>query len=137
MSISDLKREIAAGWERTPAAELSYQIIDFMAPLDEQQLRMLTIPVLLDVLEKRQIDADFMAALAILANSSVQILDSKAIFADDDGDEYHLETEEFEEVRRANAFAHPESGELVPNYEAKLIPYFGPSERFLKARSDG
>ena len=86
MSISDLKREIAAGWERTPAAELSYQIIDFMAPLDEQQLRMLTIPVLLDVLEKRQIDADFMAALAILANSSVQILDSKAIFADDDGD---------------------------------------------------
>ena len=107
MSISDLKREIAAGWERTPAAELSYQIIDFMA------------------------------ALAILANSSVQILDSKAIFADDDGDEYHLETEEFEEVRRANAFAHPESGELVPNYEAKLIPYFGPSERFLKARSDG
>lgn len=137
MSISDLKREIAAGWEKTPAAELSFQIIDFMAPLDEQQLRMLTIPVLLEALEKQKVDADFLAALAILANSSVQILDSKAIFADNDCDEYHLETEEFEEVRRANAFVHPESGELVPDFEVKLIPYFGPSARFLRARADG
>lgn len=47
MSVDDLKREVATGWPDIPAGSLALGVIEFMDKLDDQELRMLTIPKLL------------------------------------------------------------------------------------------
>lgn len=137
MSVDDLKREIATGWPDIPAASLALGIVDFMGNLDDQELRMLTIPMLLRASSHESVDPDFLTALAILAGSSVHVLDAKAILTDDRDEEFNLESDELAAARREGSLAHPESGELIEDFEAKLIPYFQSSNRFLKARQDG
>lgn len=137
MSLRQLKDEISEGWPDLAAADLSLRIIEFMAPLDEQELRMLTIPVLLRASGHSEVDRDFLTALAILAGSTVHVLDAKAILTDDSEEEFNLESDDLATARREGALAHPESGELIEDFEAKLIPYFQSSDRFLKARQDG
>jgi len=107
-----------------------------MAPLDEQELRMLTIPTLLRASGRDRIDRDFLTALAILAGSSVHVLDARAILTDESEEEFDLDGEELATARREGSLPHPESGKLIDDFEAKIIPYFQSSDRFLKVRMD-
>jgi hypothetical protein len=137
MSVDDIKREVVEGWRDIPAADISLRIIDFMARLRDQELRMLTIPTLLEATGREDVDTDFLAALAILVSSTVHVLDAKAFLCEDEEQEVHLDAKELAEARREGALEHPESGELIEDFEDRLIPYFESSPRFLEARADG
>lgn len=136
MSIDDLKHEVAEGWPDIPAAAFALGIIDFMGQLDDQELRMLTIPTLLQAAGRDEISQEFLAALAILAGSSVHVLDAKAFYSEEDDEEFHVDAAELATARHTGSLEHPDTGELIEDFESKLIPYFESSERFLKARTD-
>lgn len=136
MSIENFKREVAEGWPDIPAAALALGIIEFMGQLDDQELRMLTIPTLLRSVGCDEVTQEFLAALAILVSSTVHVLDAKAFYSEDDDNEFHVDASELAVARRTGAMEHPATGELIENFESKLIPYFESSERFLRARTD-
>lgn len=136
MSVRQLMDEISRGWPGLAAAELSLRIVEFMAPLKEQELRMLTIPTLLKASGHDQVDRDFLTALAILAGSSVHVLDAKAILTDEFAEEFDIESKELAAARREGSLAHPENGKLIADFEDRLIPYFESSDRFLQARQN-
>jgi hypothetical protein len=136
MSVEDIKSEVAEGWSGIPAADLSLRIIDYMTPLEDQELRMLTIPTLLRATGRENVDAEFLASVAILVSSTIHVLDAKAFFCDDDG-EVHVDTQELAEARQRGTLEHPTSGELIDDFEDRLILYFQSSKRFLKARAHG
>ena len=137
MSIDDLKREVAQGWPEIPAASLALGIIEFMGGLDDQELRMLTIPRLLEAVGRSQVNQEFLAALAILVSSTVHALDAKAFLFEKEGLEVHVDAQELATARRTGSLEHPETGELIEDFESRLIPYFESSERFLEARAHG
>ncbi len=137
MSLDDLKREVAEGWPDVPAASLALGIIEFMGQLSDQELRMLTIPRLLECVGRSQVDQPFLASLAILVSSTVHVLDAKAFFCEEEGLEVHVDAQELATARRLGSLEHPETGELIEDFEARLIPYFESSPRFLEARAHG
>jgi hypothetical protein len=136
MSVDDLKREVAEGWPNMPAATYALGIIDFMQTLDDQELRMLTVPILMHAVDCAEVNHEFLAALAILAGSTVHVLDAKALYTEDDEEEFGLDAGELAEARRTGFLEHQSSGELIEDFESKLIPYFESSERFLEARTN-
>lgn len=136
MSVDDLKREVNEGWPDIPAGSLALGIIEFMGPLSNQELRMLTIPRLLEAVGRTQVDQEFLAALAILVSSTVHVLDPKA-FLYEEGAEFHIDAQELATARQLGSLEHPETGELIEDFEARLIPYFESSPRFLEARAHG
>lgn len=136
MSIEEIKIELKDGWHDVPAADLALCIIDFMAKLDDQELRMLPIPLLLEVSGRKEPDPEFFAALAILVSSTIHVLDAKAFYTEEEDHEFHIDTKELARARREGELVHPESGALIDDFESKLIPYFESSGRFLAARSD-
>lgn len=136
MSIDDLKRDVAEGWPDIPAATLAQGIIDFMGKLNKQELRMLTLPTLLQAIGRDQVNQEFLAALAILASSRVHALDAKAFYCEEDDEEFHVDATELATARSIGSLVHPTTGELIDDFESKLIPYFESSQRFLKARND-
>ena len=97
---------------------------------------MLTVPTLLHAVGCEEVDQECLAALAILAGSTVHVLDAKAFYSQDDSEEFHVDAAELAITRRSGLLEHPETGELIEDFESKLIPYFESSERFLKARTD-
>lgn len=135
MSVNDLKREVAEGWPDIPAASLALGIIGFMDHLRDQELRMLTIPRLLEAVGRRQVDQEFLAALAILISSTVHVLDAKAFLYGEGGSEVHVDAQGLATARQHGSLVHPETGELIENFEERLIPYFESSPRFLEARA--
>lgn len=137
MSVEDLKQEILDGWPDIPAASLALKIIEYMNKHSDQELRMLTIPALLDAVSRDKIDQEFLAALAILVSSTVHVLDAKAFFYEGESAGVHIDAAELAVARRLGALEHPETGELIEDFEGRLVPYFESSSRFLEARVHG
>lgn len=137
MSVDDLKREVTEGWPDIPAASLALGIIGFMDHLRDQELRMLTIPRLLEAVGRRQVDQEFLAALAILVSSTVHVLDAKAFLYEEEGPEVHVDAKALAAARKQGSLEHPETGELIEDFEDRLIPYFESSPRYLEARAHG
>lgn len=137
MSIDDIKREVAEGWPDIPAGEVALRIIDYMARLNDQELRMLTIPTLLQVAEREQVDGEFLAALAILVSSKVHVLDAKAFLWEGEEPGIPIDAQDLAEARQLGSLEHPETGALVEDFEGRIIPYFESSARFLDARTHG
>ena len=136
MSIDDIKREVSEGWPDLPAAAFALGIIEFMGQLDDQELRMLTVPTLLEAVGCKELNQEFLAGLAILAGSTVDVLDAKAFYSEDDDEEFDVDATELAAARHSGSLEHPTTGELIEDFESKLIPYFESSERFLNARAD-
>jgi hypothetical protein len=137
MSLDDLKREVAEGWPDIPAASLALGVIEFMGRLSDQELRMLTIPRLLEAVGRSRVDQEFLAALAILVSSTVHVLDAKAFLYEEEGSELHVDAQELATARQLGSLEHPETGALIEDFEDRLIPYFESSPRFLEARAHG
>lgn len=90
---------------------------------------MLTFRTFLEALGKEQIDEDLMRALTILVSSRIAALDAKALLVDDDETEHELSAAELAEARSSGQLVHPESGDLVPEFESRVIPFFVPTSR--------
>lgn len=80
---------------------------------------------------------EVLAAVNLLTSSKLAIFESHAMLVDDDETEHELSAEEFAEARKTGMLIHPETGELVPDFETHLIPFFAPTEELQRELADG
>lgn len=135
MGAADIKADLYSRWQDDPIVPLCVRIIDFISSLPPDQLQMLTFRTFLEALGKDRIDDDIMRALTILVSSRVAALDARGLLVDDDLTEHELSARELAEARASGELLHPETGEIVPEFENRVIPFFVPSGRF-RAGSD-
>ena len=131
MSATEIKADLYTRWESDPILPLCLRIVDFVSSLPPDQRRMLTFRSFLEAVGKDRVDDDLMRALTILVSSRVTALDARGLLVDDDNSEHELSAEELAEARLTGQLVHPETGELVSEFEARVIPFFVPSARFL------
>jgi len=133
MSAREIRAELETRWKGDPIVRLCVAILDYMAALPADQLGMLTFRALVSAAGKERLDDELMRALTILVSSRIAALDARALLVDDDQSEHELDPQELAEARATGRLVHPETGELVPEFESKVIPFFVPSARFLAA----
>jgi len=133
MSAKEIKAELETRWRDDPIVRLCVAIVDYLASLPAEQLQMITFRTLSSGVGKDHIDDELMRALTILVSSRVAALDAHALFVDEDQLEHELTPEELAQARATGRLVHPETGELVSEFESKVIPFFVPSARFLSA----
>lgn len=132
MSVDRIKADVRAVWAQMPAAELALRLVDFIHRLPADQTAMLTYPTLLRAVGKPGVDEELFAAINLLVSSRIAALELNGLFVDDDR-EIPLTAEIITAARKSGVFIHPDTGELVPNFESKIIPFFVPSARFWAA----
>jgi hypothetical protein len=66
-----------------------------------------------------------------LVSSRVAALDARGLLVDDDHSEHELSADKLADARATGQLVHPETGELVPDFESRVIPFFVPSTRLL------
>lgn len=130
MSVEQIKKELNTRWSNDATLELCLQIIDYIASLPPQERRMLTFRSMCRAARKRRVDGELLTALNVLVNSTVAALDVHALLVDNDQTEHELDAKTFAEAKATGELIHPETGELVPEFEKRTVPFFVPSERF-------
>jgi hypothetical protein len=133
VTLADLKNEILQRWASVPAGSVSVRIIDYIAKLPPSNRHMLTYRTFLAAAGKSNVDDDLLAAINILVSSPISVFDAHGLFIDDDDSEFELTPEELLETSRSGIFIHPESGEKVPDYRDRIVPFFTPTSRFSDA----
>lgn len=136
MTIERLKGQVKAIWQDAPAVDLCLRILDFLGADKPERLKMITFRDLVSATGRKTIDSELLTAVAILTNSTVSVLDARALLVDDDHTEHEIGPEEFAEARRTGSLIHPDSGKAVPDFEDHIIPFFVPSDRFIAEYHD-
>lgn len=131
MTVEEMKTQIDKVWHGLPAVELCFAILDFLTSVNPQQLKMITFRDLVAATGRKQIDSDLLTAVAMLTNSTMSILDARALLVDEDSTEHEISPEDFAQARKEGFLIHPETGLEVENFESHIIPFFVPTERFI------
>lgn len=131
MGLDHLREELLARWQDVPAADICMKILDFVEKTPPDELHFLTFTTLCRAAGRDNVDVDLLAAVNILAGSRLALFDAHALFIDDDETEHELSPEEIAEAKATGEFIHPETGEVVPDYERHIIPFFSPNKRLI------
>lgn len=131
MALEDLRKEILDRWPDVPAADICMKILDYVVSKPRDELHFLTLTTLCRATGRGEVDVELLAAINILAGSRLGLLESHALFVDDDESEHELTPEEISQARATGELIHPQTGEAVADYERHLIPFFSPSERLM------
>jgi len=129
MSAKEIKAELHERWRGDSITSLCDRIIDYASSLPENQVRMLTFRSFGDAVGKDGVDDELLRALTILVSSRLAAFDARALLVDDDDSEHELSAKELEKARATGVLIHPETGEAVPDFESRVIPFFVPSAR--------
>jgi hypothetical protein len=131
MSADEIRSQIKSRSQNEPLAQLCLRMIDYIALLRPEELRMLTFRTLTTASGKTDLDQELLAAVSLLSSSSFNALDTKALFIDEDSEEFEISLADLAYARARGEFIHPGTGMPVPDFEAKVVPFFVASERLL------
>ncbi len=133
MTIGELKEEILGKWEGAPAAALSVCIIEYLASLPAEELKFLTFRSLAKATPSKMVVTAELAAAVNILTGSLSLLDVHGLLIDEYEREYDLDDDEFAAARTTNSVVHPETGQIITNAAAHIVPYFVPTDRFYRA----
>lgn len=131
MTVDEMKAQIGEVWHGVPAVELCFAILDFLASVKPGQLKMITFRDLVNATGRKQVDSELLTAVAMLTNSTVAVLDARALLVDEDSTEHEISPEDFAQARKEGFLIHPETGLEVEDFERHIIPFFVPTDRFI------
>lgn len=130
MSVSQIKEDLNNRWRDDAVLEVCLRIVDYIAALPPPERRMLTFRAICRAARKKRVDDELLSALNVLVGSTVAALDARAMLVDEDQTEYELDPQTFAKAQATGELIHPETGEPVPEFATRIVPFFVPSERF-------
>jgi hypothetical protein len=89
MRADKIKQELYKQWAGMPVADACAKIIDCLQKTPASETGFLTYQSFLNMLDKKNVDEELLAAVSILSASKLAILDPHALFIDDET-EYEL-----------------------------------------------
>ena len=126
--IATLERD----WPTSPLAVVCAKIVEFLGTRNEAELRHLTPRSLARAAGKAEVDKDILDAATILSTSDLSILEIAFQFVDDDDREFDITKRDVRVAELQGSLPHPETGELIADYRAHVVPYFYVSEQFIE-----
>lgn len=133
MSADEIRAELEERWQDDPAAQVCLRIVNFIVNLPIGEQEFLTFRSLSHAAGKDGVDSELLKAVMILASSKIAALDARALLVDDDDTEHEIDPEELAEARRSGELVHPETGEIIVDFEDRVVPFFVPSARLVSA----
>jgi hypothetical protein len=119
--------QIKEDWDSKPQAKICMDILDYLLRVPIQNLLHISYGSLKTVISQRVEEADLLMAIQYLSGERTPILEVKFEFIEDD-EIYCLPNSEIKLARETGQLVHPETGELIDDFEDKTYMYFEPSQ---------
>jgi len=124
MKTTELKAGVTAVLGDTETASTCVQLVDALLDLSPPEGEFLTFTSIQKLLGFTSIDSSLVQAVQFLTSSQFHLLAAHGQFVDDDGDEYTLEAEEFDEVLLNGTMVHPSTGHVLKDARDSVVPFF-------------
>lgn len=127
-SKEQILRQIREDWGEKPQSKVCALILDYLLRVPVKQLAHITYGRLRNVIDPKYDDTDFLLAVQYLIGDRTKLLEVKfELMEDDDSFPCPLPDSEVKLAQETGELYHPETGEIVNDYEDKVFMYFKPS----------
>ena len=124
-------RQINEDWGETPQSKLCATILDYLLQFPANQLAHITYGRLRNIISTHYKDSDLLLAIQYLIGDGTKLLEvGFELIEEDDSFPYPLANSEVKLAKETGELYHPETGEIVDDYESKVFMYFKPSYLF-------
>ncbi|WP_374483096.1 hypothetical protein [Zoogloea sp.] len=107
-------------------ARVCGSIIRFICSQPRPDRLHLTFSLLKDT-TKPNSDRALMLAVQYLCGANAQVLEMNFEFVDEDGEYHPISSSEIAEARKSHVLGHPVTGELLSDFEDRVLVYFKPT----------
>lgn len=123
--------QIHEDWGEKPQSKICALILDYLLQFPVNQLAHITYSRLHDITGSKYGDQDLLLAIQYLIGDGTKLLEvGFELIEEDDSFPYPLANSEVKLAKETGELYHPETGEMVDDYESKVFMYFKPSSLF-------
>lgn len=125
MNRQEAVERVQAVWDKTPAGALCLALVELIA---QGVVHRLTFGQLAKLADKTAAEQrDVACAIQYLTGHDLHLLDLEFEFIDEADQAFYFDAEAMEVARKEGTLFHPETGELIEDYEDHLFVTFVPS----------
>jgi hypothetical protein len=126
ISKQQIEEQIHQDWLQKPQSQICIGILDYLVRSNSQHLSHITYGSLRKVVGNGFDNQDMLLAIQYLCGDRTPLLEAKFELIDN-GDYFDISNSELSEARETGQLLHPETGELIGDFEDKVFMYFQPS----------
>jgi hypothetical protein len=127
VGVQQIIEQIKEDWDSKPQADICIDILDYLLRVPTQNLLHISYGSLKKIISQRVEESDLLMAIQYLSGERTPILEVRFEFIEDD-EIYSLPNSEIKLARETGQLVHPETGELIDDFEDKTYMYFEPSQ---------
>ena len=124
MAIKEIMAEFKELAQKVPNAKLCLEIIDYLRSEKQKDLEFITYRSLQIAIGNDVRQEDLIAAVNLLSTHRNALLNPHMMFVEVDGDEFEISADEYQTALNDGFLVHPETGDLVSDFNNRLFPFF-------------
>jgi hypothetical protein len=126
ISKKEVLGQIYEDWGQKPQSSICAEILDYLLRIDTNRSLHITYGSLRKVINGNYGDSELLTAVQYLCGERTHLLEAKFELIDNN-DYIDIPNSDLNHARATGQLVHPESGELISNFEEKVYIYFQPS----------
>jgi hypothetical protein len=126
ISKQGILEQIYEDWGQKPQSQICATILDYLLHIGDKPSLHITYGSLRKLLGVTYKDSEILMAVQYLCGDRTHLLEAKFELIDNDN-YIDIPNSELKLARATGQLVHPESGELISNFEEKVYIYFQPS----------
>ncbi len=126
VSKQEIVKQIYEDWSLKPQSKICIAILDYLIRNNTKPLSHITYGSLRKMVGEDHDNHDMLLAIQYLCGDRTHLLEAKFELIDNDN-YFDISNFDLSEARETGQLLHPETGELIRNFEDKVFMYFQPS----------
>lgn len=122
--------QIYEDWGLLPQSEICVALLNYLIHLPKNKDYHITFGSLKIVIGNKYTDIDLLKSVQYLCGDRIQLLDINFELLEDE-EFFPLSKSDVSDAKKTGELVHPQTGEIVEDYEEKVFMYFTPSS-FIK-----
>lgn len=122
--------QISEDWGLLPQSEICVALLNYLIHLPKNKDYHITFGSLKIVIGNKYTDIDLLKSVQYLCGDRIQLLDINFELLEDE-EFFPLSKSDVSDAKKTGELVHPQTGEIVEDYEEKVFMYFTPSS-FIK-----
>jgi hypothetical protein len=128
ISRQQIIEQIKQDWGDQPQSEICSSIFKYLLNLKNQNYFHITYGSLRSVVGGNYEDCIMLICIQYLCGERTHLLNTNFELVDDDENRFEITDTELKIAQSTGQFIHPETGELINNFENQICIYFQPSQ---------
>ncbi|MBW4597640.1 MAG: hypothetical protein KME46_33250 [Brasilonema angustatum HA4187-MV1] len=119
--------QINEDWGNKPQSQICISVLNYLLDTSTENRSHITFGSLKIAVNNQHTDIELLKAIQYLCGERTKLLEINFEFIQDEENIFPLSNTEVKIAKETGELIHPETGEIINNYEEKVFMYFEPS----------